>query len=158
MSLTAERQARIARLRALPEQIAALVAPLSAADLVAHFLAGEWSVAQNVHHLVDSHMNAYIRCRLILTEDQPTLKPYNQDDWAALADAAAADVAPSLAILRGMHERWASFFENLPDGAWDRAGMHPEYGIVTLDSLLASYANHGEAHIDQITRTLAAKA
>lgn len=158
MSLTAERHARIARLRALPEQIAALVAPHSAADLTAHFLAGEWSVAQNVHHLVDSHMNAYIRCRLILTEDQPTLKPYNQDDWAALADAAAADVAPSLAILRGMHARWAAFFENLPDDAWDRAGMHPEYGAVTLDSLLASYANHGEAHIDQITRTLAANA
>ncbi len=151
-----ERALLIDKIHHLPEQIAALIAGLTAAQLTGHPLTGEWSVAQNVHHLADSHMNSYIRCKLIATEDHPTLKPYDQDVWAALADASGPDVAVSLTLLTALHSRWVIFWENLPDDAWARTGFHPEAGTVTLDDQLRLYAAHGESHIDQITRTLAA--
>jgi len=154
---TQARQALIEKFQQLPAQIEALVAGVSAQQLTTQFLAGEWTVAQNVHHLADSHMNSYIRCKLILTEDHPTLKPYAQDDWAALPDAQAADIVPSLDLLKQLHARWVIFWQHLPDAAWGRTGFHPANGTVTLDDQLRDYAAHGEAHIDQITRTLAAQ-
>lgn len=156
MSTTTDRAALIEAIRRLPAQLAALVAPLSAEQLTTPYLAGEWTVAQNVHHLLDSHMNSYVRCKLILTEERPTLRPYDQDAWAALPDARGADLADSLAGLRALHARWTRFWEALPEAAWERPGHHPESGEVTLASLLASYAAHGEGHLDQIRRTLAA--
>jgi hypothetical protein len=154
---TPDRAAMIARIHRLPDQLAELVRGLSEQQLTTHFLAGEWTVAQNVHHLVDSHANSYIRCKLIATEDSPPLKPYDQDAWAMFPDAQTADVEVSLAILRGLHTRWVGFWESLPDAAWARAGYHPENGPMTLDAILRSYADHGEGHLDQITRTLAAE-
>lgn len=154
---TQERQVLIDKIRRLPAQIADLVNGLSAPQLTTHFLAHEWTVAQNVHHLVDSHMNSYIRCKLILTEENPPLKPYDQDAWANLPDAQTADLSASLTLLTQLHTRWVIFWENLPDTAWNRAGFHPENGPMTLDDILRSYAAHGEAHIEQITRTLAAE-
>ncbi len=151
-----ERTILIEKIRQLPAQIASLAAGLSAEQLTTHYLPTEWTVAQNVHHLVDSHMNSYIRCKLIATEDHPTLKPYDQDAWANFADAQDAAVDGSLLMLAQLHHRWVHFWETLPAAAWARTGHHPESGTVTLESQLASYAAHGEAHIDQITRTLAA--
>lgn len=113
-----DRAQQIATLAHLPELLEALVAGLSAEKLTTPFLAGEWTVAQNVHHLVDSHANASIRCKLILTEEQPPLKPYDQDAWAALPDASDAEIASSLAVLRGLHARWARFWRELPPEAW----------------------------------------
>lgn len=152
-----ERAAQIDAIARLPELLAALVAGLSPAELTTPFLAGEWTVAQNVHHLVDSHANAYIRCKLILTEEHPALKPYDQDAWAALPDASDPELGSSLAILRGLHTRWAQFWHSLPPTAWERTGFHPEHGPVSLARILRSYADHGEAHLDQIRRTLAAR-
>ena len=154
----AEHAALIAAIARLPEQLEALVAGLSPDELTTPFLAGEWTVAQNVHHLVDSHANSYIRCKLILTEERPPLKPYLQDAWAATPDASDAEIGPSLAILRGLHARWVRFWETLPDQAWERVGLHPDNGPMSLDRIVRVYANHGEAHLDQITRTLAARA
>ena len=114
-------------------------------------------MAQNVHHLADSHMNAYIRCRLILTEESPPLKPYDQDRWAELPDAAAADTSPSLALLAGLHTRWAAFWSSLAPANWARDGLHPENGAMTLADILRSYAAHGVAHLDQMSRTLLAQ-
>ncbi|MEZ4862176.1 MAG: DinB family protein [Caldilineaceae bacterium] len=153
----AERHLLIDKIRCLPVQIELLVSGLDTAQLTTHFLAQEWSVAQNVHHLADSHMNSYIRCKLILTEEHPTLKPYDQDAWAALPDAQNPAVTGSLALLKELHRRWVTFWETLPDDAWQRTGFHPENGTVTLDDQLRSYAAHGEAHINQIARTLAAQ-
>ncbi len=152
-----ERAAHVAKLAAVPAQIAALVATLTPAQLIATPLAREWSIAQNVHHLVDSHTNAYIRARLMATEEHPTLKPYDQDAWAALPDAQAADISTSLAILHGLHARWAAFFAALPLADLARTGHHPERGTITIGSILAGYVDHSEAHIVQITRTLAAQ-
>jgi len=151
-----ERKPLIDKIRRLPAQIEALVSGLNATQLTTHFLAGEWTVAQNVHHLADSHMNSYIRCKLILTEEHPPLKPYDQDAWANLPDAQSADLSTSLTLLQQLHTRWVIFWETLPDDAWSRTGFHPANGVVTLDDQLRGYDDHGEAHIDQITRTLAA--
>jgi hypothetical protein len=120
----------IAALRDFPQHLASAIASLDDACMTAHPLAGEWSIAQNVHHLADSHMTAYIRCRLIASEINPPLKPYDQDAWAGFADSQTADVSTSLIILQGLHLRWADFFTN--------------------------YVAHGNEHLDQIARTLAA--
>lgn len=157
MPTSSERQRLIEALRTLPAQLEALTAGLSAAQLTIPYLAGEWTVAQNIHHLADSHMNAYIRCKLIATEEHPTLKPYDQDRWAALPDGQHADVSVSLALLRALHQRWVLFWEQLPGDAWVRSGLHPENGEVSLDDQLRLYAAHGLGHLDQITRTLAAQ-
>lgn len=152
-----ERQTYIEKIRRLPAQLAELVSGLSESQLTTQFLAGEWSVAQNVHHLADSHMNSYIRCKLILTEENPPLKPYDQDAWAKLPDAQNADLSTSLLLLAQLHARWVTFWETLPADAWKRTGFHPENGPMTLADIVRSYAAHGEAHLDQITRTLAAE-
>ncbi|MGF1505733.1 MAG: putative metal-dependent hydrolase [Chloroflexi bacterium] len=153
-----DRPALIEQIRALPAQLRDLVADLSDEELTTAYLPGEWTVAQNVHHLADSHMHSYIRCKFILTEDHPTLKPYDQAEWATLADATPADVSSSLRLLEGLHARWAQFFESLGPDDWKRAATHPEHSLaITLDVQLAHYAKHGEDHLEQIRRTLAAK-
>ena len=157
MLMTAEREDLIEQIAQLPAQLRALVEPLSASQLTTAYLAGEWTVAQNVHHLADSHMNSYIRCKLIATEQDPPLKPYKQEAWADLADASSADVALSLDLLTSLHARWAIFWRNLPPEAWSRTGIHAVNGSVTLDQQLRLYAEHGQAHLEQISRTLAAE-
>lgn len=154
---TPERTQLIEKIQRLPTQIEHLVDSMTEAELSGRFVAGEWSAAQNVHHLADSHINSYIRCKLIATETHPTLKPYDQDAWAALPDAGNRDVSTSLAILRGLHARWVRFFSELDDASWLRTGFHPEAGVVTLDDQLRLYAGHGEGHIEQIRRTIAAR-
>ncbi|HEY1012685.1 MAG TPA: DinB family protein [Herpetosiphonaceae bacterium] len=158
MMLTQEqRQPLIDAIRRLPAQLEALVAPLSTEDLITPFLASEWTVAQNIHHLADSHMNSFIRLKLILSEDHPTLKPYDQDAWAAMPDSNHADIEDSLSLLRGLHRRWSALFAALDEAAWSRTGFHPENGDQSVEDLLRSYAAHGEGHVDQINRTLAAR-
>ncbi|MEM8531021.1 MAG: YfiT family bacillithiol transferase [Chloroflexota bacterium] len=152
-----QRQSYIDQIRELPEQITALVHDLSEKQLTTPYLAGEWTVAQNVHHLADSHMNSYIRCKLIATEANPPLKPYDQDQWATFVDATAADVSVSLQLLSSLHTRWVMFWEQLSEEAWQRTGHHPENGMVSLEQQVQLYAEHGLAHIDQIQRTLDAQ-
>lgn len=154
---TPERKGLIDKIKRLPAQLELLVGGLSYAQLHTHFLADEWTVAQNVHHLADSHMNCLIRIKLILTEDHPTLRPYDQDAWAVTPDYVHTPIVESLMLLRGLHSRWAVLFEHLGDEQWQRTGFHPDNGVVTLDGLLRDYAAHGEGHLDQITRTLAAQ-
>lgn len=152
-----QRQPLIDRIRSLPAQLTQVVSGLTTEQLTTHYLAHEWSVAQNVHHLADSHMNSFIRLKLILTEDQPTVRPYDQDSWAAQADGNDPDLEPSLLLLRGLHRRWVKLFESLSEHEWVRQGFHPENGVITPEDLVRSYADHGEAHLDQIRRTLAAQ-
>ncbi len=146
----------IDKIRRLPLQVEELVSGLSPQELTAKPLAGEWTVAQNVHHLADSHINSYVRCKLMATEDNPTLKPYDEGAWALFSDGSSPDLSDSLTLLKALHARWVVFWENLPEDAWQRTGRHPESGPVTLARQLELYVQHGEAHLDQIRRTLAA--
>lgn len=153
-----DRQALIEKIRDFPAELEALVAGLTAVQLTTPAPDGEWTIAQNVHHLPDSHMNSYIRCKLIATEDNPTLKPYDEKVWSQFADASGPDLANSLALLQALHARWVIFWQNLPAEAWARTGYHPENKVtVTLDDMLRDYVAHGEAHLAQIRRTLAAQ-
>jgi DinB superfamily len=147
----------ITKIRRLPQQVADFTAPLTPAQLTTQFLAGEWSVAQNVHHLADSHMNSYIRLKLILTEENPTIRPYDQDAWAMTQEANSPDLHASLTLLRGLHQRWADLFDGLTADEWQRTGRHPESGVITPGTLAKDYAEHGEGHLDQMQRTLAAQ-
>jgi uncharacterized damage-inducible protein DinB len=148
----------IEKIRRLPQQVEELVSALSPEELTARPLADEWTVAQNVHHLVDSHINSYVRCKLMATEENPSLKPYDEGAWARLADGSGADLSDSLTLLKALHARWVQFWENLPEEEWQRTGWRPQSGAVTLARQLELYVAHGEAHLDQIRRTLAARA
>ncbi len=152
---TAEREHHIERLRRFPDELEALVSGLDEARLRGHFLAGEWSVAQNVHHLADSHLNSFIRLKLLLTEEEPTIKPYDQDAWAVTADYDLS-ITVSLGFLRALHTRWTALFASLSEEQWGRACLHPVNGRMTAEDLLTGYSAHCDGHIDQIQRTLAA--
>jgi hypothetical protein len=153
----AERQERIEILRRFPAQLEARVRDLSAEDLTTQYMAEEWTVQQIVHHLADSHMNSIIRLKLILTEDYPPLKPYYQEIWAELPDTHNVPIALSLKILEGVHARFVALFESLTDEQWSRKGFHAENGDYTPDDILTIYSDHGQIHIDQINKVLAAK-
>ena len=157
MATPAERKERIDKIRRFPAQLEALVRGLNDDELNTAYLDGEWTVSQNVHHVADSHMNAFIRCKLILTEDAPPLKGYQQEKWAELVDGHGLPLEYSLSILRGLHARWCTIWDQVSDDQWSRGGLHSENGVMTLDDILDNYARHGEGHIDQIQRTLAAK-
>jgi uncharacterized damage-inducible protein DinB len=144
-----ERQRLIDDLAGLPAVLEAAIAGLTDAQLDTPYRDGGWTVRQVVHHLADSHINAFVRAKLIVTEDHPTLKPYDQDRWAELTDA-RLPVAPSLAILRGLHERCVVLLRSLPQPAWSRTAYHPEHGDMSLDDLLELYARHGSTHAAQI--------
>ncbi|MBP1619814.1 MAG: DinB-like domain protein [Acidobacteria bacterium] len=144
-----EREALIDGLAAVPAALEAAITGLTDAQLDTPYREGGWTVRQVVHHLADSHINAFVRVKLVLTEDHPTLKPYVQDRWAELADT-KLPVAPSLAIVRGVHERWVALLRSLPGTAWTRTAFHPENGEMSLDDILALYGRHGADHVGQI--------
>lgn len=156
MRTVTERQGRIARIRGLPSALEAVVSDLGDEQLDTPYREGGWTVRQVVHHLADSHLNGFARMKLVLTEDRPTLKPYDQDEWARLPDA-RLPITSSLLILRGLHERWASLLEAVPETHWPRSGWQPEVGDVTLEELLDLYARHGESHMGQIAKLRVAK-
>lgn len=148
------RETLIAQLEELPGLVDATVAGTQEAVLDAPFRPGGWTARQLVHHLADSHMNAFIRFRLALTEDQPTVKPYNQDAWSALPDSVSLPIDSSLAVLRGVHTRWVSLLRAIPDEAWGRTVLHPERGRMSLEDLLEVYAGHGVKHVEHIRKAL----
>lgn len=144
----------IQTLRSFPDTLESLVAGLTPEELTTPYNAPEWTIAQNVHHLADSHMNSFIRLKLILTEENPPLKAYRQADWANLPDANHADIGMSLSLLRGLHARWVQIFESLTEAQWARTGIHTEAGAMTVAMLVETYANHCRAHLRQIQEVL----
>jgi uncharacterized damage-inducible protein DinB len=150
-SLTpSERRSAIDALGAAPAQLRAAVRGLSDAQLDTPYRPGGWTVRQLVHHVADSHMNAYTRLRFALTEDDPTIKPYDEAAWATLADS-ALPVGVSLDLLDRMHERLVYLLRALPDAAFQRTLVHPENGPMTVDSLLVTYEWHGRHHTAHVT-------
>jgi hypothetical protein len=145
-----ERRRKIEQIRALPALLEQAVKGLSDVQLDTPYREGGWTARQVVHHVADSHMNAVIRMKLILTEDHPTVKPYDQDAWAGLPDSTGLPVDVSLQIIKGLHTRWMRLLESVGDGDWQKGGHHPESGTLTLDSILDIYSAHGERHVGQI--------
>jgi len=152
-----ERREKIEKIRKLPDELEETIRGLDDQQLNTPYGEGKWTVRQVVHHLADSHLNAFVRMKLIATENLPALKPYDQDEWAKLYDSTSLPVRSSVAILRGLHERWCALMDHMPEAGWGRKGMHPEHGELTVEGILNMYANHGKNHLDQIRNLKAAR-
>ena len=147
----ADRRAFIVQIEEVPAKLRAAVKGLTEQQLDTPYRDGGWTVRQVVHHLPDSHMNAYVRFRLAVTEDFPVVKPYNEKLWAELPDAKTAPIEPSLALLESLHFRWVLLLKSLTAADCARKLKHPELGEVVLDKYLAMYAWHGRHHVAHIT-------
>jgi uncharacterized damage-inducible protein DinB len=145
------RQDYIGQIAAVPARLRAAVDGLTAGYLEHPYREEGWSVAQVVHHVADSHINAYVRFKLAVTEDNPPVKAYNEALWAGLADACATDVSGSLALIAALHGRWAAFLRSLDAAQFSRTYNHSATGPVALDHALAMYAWHGRHHTAHIT-------
>jgi uncharacterized damage-inducible protein DinB len=146
-----QREQLIAQIEQAPVQLRQAVAGLSQEQVNTPYRPNGWTVRQVVHHLPDSHMNTYIRFRLALTEDEPTIKPYDQERWAVLEDARTAPLELSLSLLESLHRRWVILMRSLRAQDFARTFRHPEMGVVSLDKYLALVAWHGRHHIAHIT-------
>jgi hypothetical protein len=142
----------IDEIEALPERLREAVSRRTAAQLDSPYRPGGWTVRQVVHHLPDSHLNAYARFRLALTEDAPMIKPYEEALWAELPDARSGPIDVSLALIAALHSRWVALLRTLSPADWGRAYRHPDMGLVSLDKALALYAWHGRHHLAHVTR------
>jgi uncharacterized damage-inducible protein DinB len=145
------RRRAIGDIEVAPARLRAALEGLLPQQLDTPYRAGGWTVRQVVHHLADSHMNAYARFRLALTEAEPTIKPYDETRWAELSDARTAPVEISLALLESLHRRWVMLLRSLAPGDFARRFRHPEHGLMTLEKNLALYAWHGRHHVAHIT-------
>lgn len=146
-----DRQRLIADIEQAPRALRAAVAGLTAQQMETPYREGGWTVRQVVHHVPESHMNAYIRFKLALTEDEPTIKPYMEDRWAQLDDVRSTPPEVSLALLDNLHDRWVRVLRAIRPEEWKRTFRHPELGVVPLEKNLALYSWHGQHHVAHIT-------
>jgi hypothetical protein len=151
-----ERVDAIATLAELPEKLRNAVDGFDAAQLSTPYREGGWTVRQVVHHVADSHMNAFSRVKLALTEDWPTIKPYDEAAWAKLHDN-AAPVEWSLELVEALHARWVMLLQSLDEQQWKRGFNHPENGPTTVEESTLIYAWHSRHHVAHITHLRAAK-
>lgn len=146
------REANLEVLAGTPAALREAVRGLDAAQLDTPYRPGGWTVRQVAHHLPDSHMNAYVRVKLALTEETPTIKPYNEAAWALLDDSRATPVETSLALLESLHDRLLRLLRSLSDADLARRYRHPETGEHDLNHIIGLYAWHGRHHVAHITR------
>lgn len=146
-----ERIALIQEIDETPAKLRAAVNNLSQEQIDTPYRQGGWTVRQVVHHLPDSHLNSYIRFKLAVTEDQPTIKPYKEQLWAELVDAKSSPIELSLTLLESLHHRWVIFLRSLGAADFAKTVNHPENGLMSLDRLLQLYAWHGRHHVAHIT-------
>ncbi|MFN8358739.1 MAG: putative metal-dependent hydrolase [Candidatus Kapaibacterium sp.] len=140
----------INHIRALPDLLRQAVSGLTDNQLDTPYRDGGWTVRQVVHHLADSHANALIRMKLVLTEDNPILKPYDQDAWAQLPDCLQLPITDSLMLLQSLHAKWSYLLDHIEDEDLARTGNHLDDGTLTLERLIDGYARHGINHVAQI--------
>jgi uncharacterized damage-inducible protein DinB len=146
-----QRNRTIDEIAMTPEELRSAVSGLSAEQLDTPYRPEGWTVRQVVHHLPDSHLNSYVRFKLALTEDNPTIRPYHEDRWAELEDARNAPIELSLALLDSLHKRWVLFLRSLSEPDFKRTFTHPELGAMTIDRTVALYSWHGRHHVGHIT-------
>lgn len=145
------RTKHIDEIASAPQKLRHAVAGLTPEQFETPYRDGGWTVKQVVHHLPDSHLNAYVRCKLALTENVPTIKTYNEDAWAKLKDSELTPVEVSLSLLESIHTRWVTLLRSLQPDDFERKLNHPENGVMTLDRIVSVYAWHGRHHTAHIT-------
>jgi len=134
-----------------PARLKAAVQGLSQQQLDMPYREGGWTVRQVVHHVPDSHMNSYMRFKLALTEEEPTIRTYMEDRWAELPEARTAPIELSLGLLENLHKRWMLMLRAIPEADWKRTFRHPALGLMNLERTLALYAWHGRHHVAHVT-------
>jgi len=160
MLTTDDRRACIDALERFPANLEAVLASANheqlcrACPLSHPTLDGDWTVAQTVHHIADSHLHSVMRMKWILTEDRPRLLPWAQRQWARTAEATAPPVADAVLLLQALHRRWVALLRGLREEEWQRVGIHPELGDLSIDQLLETYARHGADHLVHMRRAL----
>jgi DinB superfamily len=147
----ARRQQAMDEIASTPAKLRAVVKGLNDAQLDTPYRADGWTVRQVVHHVPDSHLNAYVRLKLALTEDNPTIKPYDEAAWAKLADSNSTPIEVSLTLMDSVHDRWDRIWRSLKPEQFARKLVHPENGERTVDWLLFLYEWHGKHHTAHIT-------
>jgi hypothetical protein len=155
MQTPAERAVSLDFMRTAAAELRAAVTGLTPAQLTIPYVAGEWTVAQNVHHMPDSHAFALNNCLIALSEERPTWRDYDVDGIARLRDAVSADLEVSLVLFDALQARWVRLFESLSDADYARTGI-ASWGEFSIDDTLRIYSRHTRKHIEQITATLAA--
>lgn len=150
---TKEIKSWVNEIRTLPMRLMEVVNHLSDVELEYTYREGSWTIRQIIHHIADSHMNAYIRFKLALTEESPTIKPYAEEKWAELSDS-KLPIDTSLKIIKSLHDRWVYLIENLTDEQLKRTFIHPDSGVVSLEKNIGIYAWHGNHHLAHIKNAL----
>ena len=145
-----ERSTLIEQIAAAPGRLREAAEKLSAQELDTPYREGGWTARQVIHHVPDSHMNAFIRFKLALTEEGPAIKPYNEAAWAELADAKSDDIETSLQLVELVHRRWLRVLRSMTDADFARKLLHPEIGMIDLDHLLELYGWHGRHHVGHV--------
>jgi hypothetical protein len=146
------RAQRISEIEQAPKALRQAVKGLSAQQLDTPYRPGGWTVRQVVHHVPDSHLNAYVRLKLAITEEEPTIKPYDEARWAELVDGRTGDPEVSLSLLDSVHTRWTTLWRSLAPQQFSRRFKHPDHeGMLTVDWMLALYSWHGRHHVAHIT-------
>ncbi len=148
----AERAAYLDSIASTPARLRAAVAGLSEAQLDTPYREGGWTVRQLIHHVPDSHVNAYVRFKLALTEDNPRIKTYEEARWATLDDSRTTPVETSLTLLDTLHFRWDKLLRSMTDADFQRMLDHPELGLLSLDDMTRLYEWHGRHHVAHVTR------
>lgn len=147
----AARRGWLQAIAALPSWLDVLIQNLDAAQLETPYREGGWNMNQVIHHLADSHMNAFVRLKLALTEDRPVVKPYEEARWAETEEIVSVPVNVSITLLHALHRRWTDLLERIPDAAWTRVYFHPEDQVeVPVWAMTAKYAWHGRHHMEQL--------
>ena len=146
-----QRKQWIAEIAEAPAKLRSAVSELNDQQLNTPYRDGGWTIRQVVHHVPESHMNAYIRFKLALTENEPTVKPYNEAAWAELPDVAETPIEVSLKLMDSLHLRWVGLLRLMSDSDFNKQFRHPELGAVSLEKNLALYAWHGKHHVAHIT-------
>jgi len=146
----AQRKGMIEHIAGAPAALRESIRGLSPQQLDTPYRDGGWTVRQVVHHVPDSHMNAYVRFKLALTEDEPTIKTYMEDRWAELQDSRSTPIEVSLVLLENLHARWVGLLNSLRPEDWRRNFRHPELGTVSLERNLALYSWHGRHHVAHV--------
>lgn len=150
------RESFVREIAIAPAVLRRTVERLTDRQLDTRYRPGGWTVRQVVHHLPDSHVNAYVRFKLALTESEPTIRTYDEAQWARIPEAEKGPIALSLALLDALHERWVASIRSLAPQSFERTFRHPDLGVMSLNQQLAHYAWHGRHHIAHIT-SLAAR-
>jgi len=142
----------ISSISTLPDRLRKATPHLTNEQLDTSYRPGGWTIRQLVHHLADAHINGYIRFKLALTEESPTVKPYDENKWSELIDAQTLPVEPSLKLIEGLHDRWTVLLNSMTEEDFAKSYFHPEHGKhLCLDEVLGEYAWHSDHHLAQIT-------